>query len=354
MQKPAFDTRPQFRRRRRRLPSWLIRWIDRHPVVTRMRVDFRLAIPTLFSFCSAMILLPFAVFRFAVGDWLVGAVDLAIVAAFAALVGLAWKSGRTLLAGSLTAATATLACLVALYLLDLNPYWAFSTLVANFLLAERRFAVLASAVLVAMLAFCPVQGNSGIDHISLVAVATMVSLFSLIFATRVDSQHELLSDMAGRDGLTGALNRRSLDSHLNALCHADPRPAHPHTLALIDLDRFKRLNDSLGHDAGDRVLMGLTRLVESSTRRGDRFYRYGGEEFVLLMPDTRLKDAETAMRSLLLNVDQNLGDGDHSVTVSIGIAGLRDGDTRESWLKRADEALMAAKRGGRNRIEISD
>lgn len=316
----------------------------------RMRGDRRLAVVTLFSFSSFAIIGPFAVYRITTGDWSIVIADALILSAFAAFTVLAWEYNKVLLAANLYAATASLAGLVTVLLLGVSPVWIFGLLVANFLMADTRIAAIVSTIVIGFIALHPDTFYTLADYFAFLAVAVMVSLFSLIFATRVDSQHRQLTHLAARDGLTGAFNRRSLDEDL-ALLTRSGQAESDLSLALIDLDDFKRFNDEHGHDLGDRILVDLTAIVSSTTREKDRFYRYGGDEFILLMPRTDESGAEVAMKNLCREVSERLECPSGRVRMSTGVAKFRDGESVEEWLGRADRALLNAKRSGKGRIE---
>ena len=124
----------------------------------------------------------------------------------------------------------------------------------------------------------------------------------------------------------------------------------PASLVVIDIDHFKRINDELGHDAGDRVLKALVLLIKNRSRRLDRLFRMGGEEFVLLLPDT----PGTAAMIQAENLRNRIADAgllkNRAVTVSMGVAECGHELTQESWLKAADTELYQAKEVGRNRV----
>lgn len=157
--------------------------------------------------------------------------------------------------------------------------------------------------------------------------------------------------LAQRDGLTGVLNRRSLDLALERALAA--RSAHPFGIALFDLDHFKRINDGYGHAVGDEVLRRLAGAVAGWTREEDVFGRFGGEEFLLLLPDNDTATARAMVERLRTAVEtlrwDDLAPG-LAVTVSIGLADALPGDTRPALIQRADDALYAAKAAGRNRV----
>lgn len=321
--------------------------------VDRLSADFRLAIISLFAVCSVSTLLPFSIYRFLAGDLAQGFIDLAAVSTFVALVVYAWQSGRSILAGTLTGVAATVAVMAATLVLGLSPYWIFAALTANFLMAERRFAMLASAVMIASTGMHGALFADGLEQASYIAVAIMISLFNLIFASRVDSQHRELSNIASRDPLTGALNRRAMNMDLATIINRYRKNPCDMGIAMIDLDNFKRLNDLYGHDTGDRILVEMVGIINRHIRCSDCFYRFGGEEFVLLLPGAGLRGLRVALNNVKKAIGSELRGPDGPVTVSIGGAVLENGEDWPHWLARADEALLNAKRAGRDRIRIS-
>jgi two-component system cell cycle response regulator len=164
-------------------------------------------------------------------------------------------------------------------------------------------------------------------------------------------------ELAVTDPLTGLHNRRYMVGQLTALAQRSARGGAPVALLLLDIDHFKKINDSFGHDVGDEVLREFAVRLASNVRAIDLPCRYGGEEFVAIMPDTSVADAERIAERIRRYISGSPFRVSHgaeilSVTISIGVAGMAGeaGDTPEALLKRADEALYAAKAGGRNRV----
>lgn len=164
-------------------------------------------------------------------------------------------------------------------------------------------------------------------------------------------------ELAVIDQLTGLYNRRYLTSHLSSLYNRALANGKSMSVMMIDIDHFKPINDTYGHDAGDRVLHDLARIIVSNVRGMDLACRFGGEEFVVLMPDTNVNLAYMIgerLREEIESFDFELSPDDPKtlkVTVSIGVACTRDDiedDSGEAILKRADEALYTAKQNGRN------
>ena len=173
---------------------------------------------------------------------------------------------------------------------------------------------------------------------------------------RLREQSEAFERQAREDGLTGLANRRAFDEALARESGRAVRSDVPLSLALIDIDHFKQVNDSFSHAVGDEVLREIARLMRAHSREVDEVARWGGEEFAVLMPHTQLDQAEAACERLRTAVERNdwasIAPG-LAVTVSIGIARLTDSEHREKLVSRADDALYRAKQQGRNRVCIA-
>jgi len=161
--------------------------------------------------------------------------------------------------------------------------------------------------------------------------------------------------LASRDELTRALNRRSLHSALERERQRAARSGHPFCVAMIDLDHFKRVNDTYGHGAGDAVLRAFADTVHEKMRATDVFGRYGGEEFMLVLVGSAAPQALEAVERVRLAVaarDWRDLSPDAPVTMSAGVAAYRAGEPVEALLQRADRALYRAKGEGRNRTVL--
>jgi two-component system, cell cycle response regulator len=165
-------------------------------------------------------------------------------------------------------------------------------------------------------------------------------------------------ELAVTDQLTGLHNRRYMTGQLGALVNRASRGGDPVAALMIDIDHFKKINDSFGHDIGDEVLREFAVRLASNVRAIDLPCRYGGEEFVVIMPDTRLEDAEKIAERIRRHVAGSpfrVSGGAESltVTISIGVAATAgEGDNAEALLKRADEAMYTAKSTGRNAVIV--
>jgi diguanylate cyclase (GGDEF)-like protein len=181
---------------------------------------------------------------------------------------------------------------------------------------------------------------------------------------RIYRNFQALLDYSERDTLTGLLNRKTFDeSFLKATSESTALPVvtadgrrheatnHRHWLGLIDIDHFKSVNDNYGHLIGDEVLLLLSRLMRSSFRFHDRLYRFGGEEFVVLMRCANEQDAALALERMRGNTASYPFPQVGQITISIGFTEVLPGDTPSGAFERADKAVYFAKAHGRNQVQ---
>jgi len=170
----------------------------------------------------------------------------------------------------------------------------------------------------------------------------------------LNQQISILEKSSNLDPLTRTFNRRALDTYLNTLCTIKGKTPDSRIL-LIDIDDFKVVNDSYGHLAGDRVLMFLAKLISTSLRDGDKVFRFGGEEFLILLNRSNEKACESIAKRIMDGVHTNtLLYKEHKIkiTLSMGSASFQKGDTFESFIDRADRALYTAKQNGKDQLVV--
>jgi diguanylate cyclase (GGDEF)-like protein len=163
--------------------------------------------------------------------------------------------------------------------------------------------------------------------------------------------------MALHDTLTGLFNRRFLAETLERELSRAKRENQPVSLLMIDIDHFKLVNDSFGHKAGDEVLKSFGEHLLAHIRTEDIAFRYGGEEFLVVLPGASLHDSQLRadnIRKMVEEISFSIEDKHGQITVSVGVAEYPgNGTTPDEVLTKADEALYAAKKGGRNRVEVA-
>jgi two-component system cell cycle response regulator len=175
------------------------------------------------------------------------------------------------------------------------------------------------------------------------------------YTERLRDNVQMSIEMAITDALTGLYNRRYMETHICSLVEQAASRGKPLTVLVLDIDYFKSVNDAHGHDAGDEVLREFVLRIQKSIRGIDLACRYGGEEFVVIMPETDLAVATVVAERLRRRIASEpfpiqQGARKIELTISVGIAGLGGTDDAASVIKRADQALYRAKRDGRNRV----
>lgn len=321
----------------------------------RLRTDFQLSIITLLGAAAIFGIVPFAFYRFMEDNYLAGITDSIISLGIVINVVYAWYTGETEQSGFILAIFCCIAAIIISNLLEnVGHMWVYPVLVATFFLTRPTAAILLNTATIVAILVYTTSLQSTESLFAFFTTCTVVSACAFIFALRNEHQRQEMANLARRDPLTGAQNRRSMDDALKLAVSTAERVGTTYAMVILDLDYFKRINDRHGHSLGDDILVRLTKLVDDNTRQTDQLFRFGGEEFVLLMPGVDLQGMKAVVHSLRQKIRTSLRSPDGPVTASFGAALLHEGEGWESWLKRADDALYRAKDAGRDCIIIDD
>lgn len=325
-------------------------WIRR--VLGRCLTDLKLANVLLLGVVTSVVIIPFGVYRALNLQWGAALLDAALVAVILSCVVYALRSDRSDRAGAIiVVCVAGLVVAMAATTGIISVLWSFVPLVGNFMVANRRVALGANIGLIGGLLLVPGSTQSVEQMLVFAVVATLVTIYAYGFAWLTAHQRSKLELLASRDPLTGVPNRRALELELGQTVASHLRAGLPAGVAMLDIDHFKSVNDQHGHDAGDRVLIAFVATVQRGLRKRDVLYRYGGEEFVLLLPATDAAGVEHALEKTIARVRAELrGARGEAITCSVGAAMLQPGDDASAWLARSDTALYRAKHSGRDRL----
>jgi len=168
----------------------------------------------------------------------------------------------------------------------------------------------------------------------------------------VDDRDKELERLATTDRLTGAYNRTKFDEIIEGEIERVKRYNKALSVIMFDIDNFKKINDTYGHSAGDDVLKAIAEIVRKIIRKTDYFVRWGGEEFVIISPETNLKKAHILAERIRQTIDNYEFDIIGKTTASFGVAIFIEAETADNFLKRADDVMYAAKTKGKNRVEV--
>lgn len=215
------------------------------------------------------------------------------------------------------------------------------------------FAVCVSTLFLCLGQFQVVEGWHGMLLLNTGGIG-LISSLGLSELRRRSDEEELrkLREVASTDPLTGAGNRRWFDQEMSRRVTQFRRYGNPCSLLIIDVDHFKSINDTCGHDVGDHALKGLAKVVAATLRDTDFLFRIGGEEFAALLTETDVSSGIIAAERIRLAIAEMKVPTELNpihLTVSVGGAQLHANESIESWFKRADSALLRAKQNGRNR-----
>lgn len=320
----------------------------------RLRNDFQLSVISLLGVFAILGITPFALWRFVIGDTLIGTIDTAILLGIIGAVAYAWRTGRNDHAGLFLAAVPCTMGGIAVATLvgEAGLFWLYPALICSYFMTRPWIA---TALALTALVFLTIEGSafhSPTQQWSFVTTVAVVSICAYVFARRNEDQRVTLQRLALIDPLTGTRNRRAMDAALEQALGDHDRQTGDYALVLVDLDHFKAVNDQHGHTVGDRILVEFSSMLTENTRRSDQVFRFGGEEFVLLLSGVTEQTLTAAVDHLQQATRRSLKSPSGNVTASFGVTLLHPSDSPQSVLERADRALYQAKAQGRDRIVI--
>lgn len=317
-----------------------------------VELDFRVKSTQHVAMVAAIVLAPFVVNNFYQGRPVIGFAALAVATVLALS---AWSISRGRYNPTLTLIGMVPTILVALALAlhkeaIIGVLWCYPALISFYFILPERKAWGANALLLALA--LPLAWHSLHPSVAMRASATMlaVSAFAAIFVRVIGVQQKKLEALAVTDPLTGVLNRALLHATLDQAIEQSGRTGTPMALIALDLDHFKSINDTYGHDAGDTALRGVGKLLSHRVRLADKVFRLGGEEFLVFLYGTGEEDAASVAEDLRREIEAYPVIDVVKVTASLGVAALQRGEKWSDWMKRVDQNLYRAKAEGRNRV----
>lgn len=235
---------------------------------------------------------------------------------------------------------------------DYGIYWTYVGVISIFLMLELKDAYISIILFLAGVFYLADQHFSGAVMTRVVTTLLIVSIFAFCFSYLIDRLLNTLNTAAIHDPLTKALNRQTFHKSIETVLADHRRNQVIGVLFLFDLDHFKKVNDEHGHIAGDKVLREVAEIVHNRIRETDEFFRYGGEEFAILLRHTPLQNAAVLADNIRSLIEAHTFSNGLHVTISGGISEVDGTTSVTEWIERSDNALYEAKASGRNNIKI--
>jgi diguanylate cyclase (GGDEF)-like protein len=232
--------------------------------------------------------------------------------------------------------------------------WGYPVVLYMYFVLSRRVAIACSIALLCYMSWLTLHYIDSALALRVFGSLLLTIIMINIVLDVIADLHRTLANQALTDPLTGCFNRRFMEQNLELLAARAQRHPVVATVLMIDVDHFKPVNDVYGHDRGDQVLQGIVKVVGERLRRGERLFRWGGEEFLLLLEQTDADGAMVVAEDIRRRVEAAEILPERQVTVSIGVGQYRAGQTAEDWTRSADAALYRAKAGGRNCVMRAD
>ncbi|MBA6225659.1 GGDEF domain-containing protein [Colwellia sp. MB02u-18] len=303
----------------------------------------------IFSALAAIAISPFVYLRWLNGDMVMASIDAALVVVttiFFVFVYCTRKANTAKLAFTIFLSIAIVTVVVIRG--QSHLFWLYPAIISFYYILPVRPASTICFVAIMVIAITLFPTNSTLEFLTINFSLFLTAVFSYVIFDNYDKTNSKLALLASIDPLTSSGNRRALDQTLENIIADQKRAASNVSLLLLDLDHFKKINDDYGHANGDIVLVELVALIQKHSRSMDALYRYGGEEFIILPLKVDVTEAKQVAEKLRVLIEKTTFADDIPLTVSIGIAQYRQGETAEAWISRADAALYLAKDNGRN------
>ncbi|KZN54220.1 GGDEF domain-containing protein [Pseudoalteromonas luteoviolacea] len=305
----------------------------------------------LLSLIILAVFTPLAIKNLIIGEYALGALIMIFVCAFIADANALIK-GRALPIHEHIIATLAISC-IALSLFTLGAgtiFWVFPvSIIISFAFPLATSILFNCALLLTATTYVFLNYDMA-DALRFFFAYLLTACSVHLLLKHIDALHTLLKEESSKDALTGALNRRQLNLFLKDALANKVHYHYDSTLIMIDVDHFKQINDVYGHAKGDEVLVNLVSDIREQIRETDLLFRVGGEEFVVLLPNTDLKTAQKVAQKLRANIKSLALLDNKTITVSLGLCASADDLTQTKWMNCADKALYAAKQRGRDRV----
>lgn len=302
------------------------------------------------SFGTAIGILPFTVFRALQHDWYVAALDAFVVIGMSLIFISVYKTNKVRTASLVLILVALCGNVISFYIKGISQInWIYPAMLSAYYIMSPKKGLLVNFVMLGFYVPKMFTLLNTVNIATIIVTIIITNIIAYVFASGLRKQETTLKQLASEDYLTGAGNRRALSEELELLHRKLKNHDKTATVLLLDLDHFKKVNDTHGHIKGDKVLIRLTELMRCHYNSQGTVYRYGGEEFLIICPDVAIDEAFEIAEEFREVVKSNIVIDGTEQTISIGVAEYIKEESNDDWIHRVDLALYRAKNQGRDR-----
>lgn len=325
--------------------------MDSQPHEHNSVLAFRLRTYMLLGFTTLPFLLPFSIFNFLQGRYVLAVLLLSItiianINSYSIL-----HKNKSIISISVFHVILLAAILGGFLSIGVKvTYWCYPLVCIVYFLTDLKRARITTAIdIAALVPFALILFPFDLA-IRFAITYIMTCYFADLVVATMDTLQKQLTEQAETDPLTGAYNRRHMHGHLTQAIEQHRRGLSSVSIIAIDIDHFKKVNDTLGHETGDTILKSLVSVLNKRVRKLDIIFRIGGEEFIVLARNITSDQAHVFAESLRLHVEEAKLLETMPLTISIGVASYKNNEDMDTWLRRADDFLYQAKQHGRNQV----
>jgi diguanylate cyclase (GGDEF)-like protein len=300
---------------------------------------------------TAIGILPFTIYRALESDWYVAILDLLVVIGMSGIFFYVYKTDNVKNASLALILVALIANVVSFYLKGISQiYWIYPAMLSAYYIMSPKKGMIVNFVMLSLYLPKLFQMLEVVNIATIVITIIITNVIAYVFASGLKQQEVTLKKLASEDYLTSTGNRRSLNIELLKVYKSLQNHDRTAAIVLLDLDHFKKVNDTHGHLKGDEVLVRLSELLKCFYKTNESVFRYGGEEFLVVCPGKPIVEVVKMAEEFRKIVKRNIIIDSVEQTISLGVAEYVKEENIDDWVHRVDLALYQAKNEGRDRV----
>jgi len=301
------------------------------------------------SIGTAIGIMPFTIYRALQQDWYVALLDLIVVIGMSIIFVYVYKTNKVRIASLTLILVALCANVISFYLKGISQVnWIYPAMLSAYYIMSPKKGLLVNFIMLTFYIPKLIESLETINVSTILVTIIITNIIAYVFASGLRKQEKMLKKLASEDYLTGTGNRRALSRELDSLYKFLKNHDNTASIILLDLDHFKKVNDKHGHIKGDEVLIRLAEILKCFFQGKEKIFRYGGEEFLIICPNSSAEAAFQQAQKLRKLIKENIVIDSIEQTISLGVAEYIKEESNDDWIHRVDLALYQAKNEGRD------